>query len=64
MFQVLIVDDEQSVLTLLSNTINWQELELSLAGTAADGEQALEIIRRKPVLSLIHISSCIFSGGK
>lgn len=49
MFQVLIVDDEQSVLTLLSNTINWQELELSLAGTAADGEQALEIIRRKPV---------------
>ena len=49
MFQVLILDDEQSVLTLLSNTINWQELELSLAGTAADGEQALEIIRRKPV---------------
>lgn len=45
MYQVLIVDDEKSVLSLLQNTINWEMLGLSLIGSATDGAQALEILQ-------------------
>lgn len=47
MYKLLIVDDEYWVRKGLSETINWAELDVEVAGLAADGEEALSIIERE-----------------
>lgn len=46
MYRLLIVDDEPLVLAGLKSMIDWDTLGIELAGTAANGQQALEIIRQ------------------
>lgn len=45
MYTVLLVDDEQSILNSLTNTIAWEELGVSQVLTACDGNHALELLK-------------------
>lgn len=49
MFRVLIADDENSVVQSLIYSIPWEELELQVAGTASDGNSALEAAQREKI---------------
>lgn len=56
MYNVLIVDDEIHICKLLEKLIEWERLELNLAGTANDGVQALEkIFQDKPDIVITDI---------
>lgn len=46
MYQVLLVDDEESVLKVLKTSIDWQAMGVETPMTAADGVQALEMMER------------------
>ncbi len=43
---VVLVDDEQVILTGLMRVIPWEEYGCRVAGTAADGREGIELIRR------------------
>ena len=45
MYRVIIVDDEPVIRRGLRETIEWDALGLEIAGEAADGTEALEMIR-------------------
>jgi len=61
LYNVLIVDDEIHICKLLEKLIEWERLELNLAGTANDGVQALEkIFQDKPDIVITDIR---MSGG-
>lgn len=49
MFRVLIADDEDSVVQSLIYSMPCEELELQIAGTAADGATALETAKRENI---------------
>lgn len=49
MRQVLLVDDESAVTNSLLHGIDWAALDLSVAGVAMNGLQALEYIQKNPV---------------
>lgn len=49
MCNVLLVDDEYMVISGITYLIPWEELGLTLVGTAYNGEEALEIITEKEV---------------
>lgn len=49
MFQVLIVDDEASVRTYAELFLDWPSIDCEIAGTAANGQEALDFIRTHPV---------------
>ena len=49
MFQVLIVDDEDSVRTYAEIFIDWSSIGCEIAGGAANGQQALEFLSTRPV---------------
>lgn len=56
MFEVLLVDDEPSVIQLLKDLIDWQTLGFTICGTASNGEEALEILKRSnPHLAIVDI---------
>lgn len=46
MYKILIVDDEPFILEGLRHVISWEEHGLEIAATAANGVQALEILRQ------------------
>ena len=46
MYRVVLVDDEQLILRGLSTVIPWQEMGCEVAGTATNGRDGLELIRR------------------
>ena len=46
MLRAVIADDEEIVRTVMADRIPWKELGISLAATAADGEEALDAVRR------------------
>ena len=50
MLKVLVVDDEFIVRAGLINCINWNQMNLSLVGEAANGKEALSLIDRKSVV--------------
>ncbi|MBN2656150.1 MAG: response regulator [Spirochaetales bacterium] len=55
-YRVLIIDDEEKIVKLISNLIDWDTLPLSLAGTAHDGLSALELIdREEPDIVILDI---------
>lgn len=45
MYRVVIVDDEDIIVTGLSKLLPWQKYNCELAGTAGNGESALKLIR-------------------
>ena len=45
MYRVIIVDDEPVIRRGLRETIEWDTLGLEVAGEAADGAEALKLIR-------------------
>lgn len=49
MFRVLIADDESSVIQSLMFSMPWEELELEVAGTASDGNAALEMAQKEDI---------------
>lgn len=49
MYTVLLVDDEQSILNSLTNTITWEELGVSQILTACNGYQALDLLNANHV---------------
>lgn len=53
MYTALIVDDETAVLTTLQTNISWQQFGVSFIYTASDGEQALDILKKKKIDLLI-----------
>ncbi|CAM4168127.1 response regulator [Paenibacillus alkaliterrae] len=50
---VLIVDDEPIIRNGLKNFIDWEKLGLTLAGDCANGLEALELLRSRPIDILI-----------
>ena len=46
MYSVMIVDNEPGIVTGLKLGINWNELDCTIVGTASDGQEALEMIKR------------------
>lgn len=53
MFTVLLVDDEDSVLEVLKNSIHWQELGVDVLLAASDGKTALECFEGRHIDLLI-----------
>ena len=52
MYRVIIVDDEPVIRRGLRETIEWDSLGLEVAGEAADGIEALKLIREiRPAIS-------------
>lgn len=47
MKKVVLVDDEEYVIQGLINCIDWSSIDISIAGTATNGIQALEIIKKE-----------------
>lgn len=49
MYKVMLVDNEATILEGLTNIINWQQLDCSIAAQAHNGQEALEIQQKAPV---------------
>lgn len=43
-FQIILADDEQQILHGMERGIDWEELGFSVAGTAQNGKEALELM--------------------
>ena len=52
-FQILIVDDELMVRSAVRNLIDWESINCRVAGEAANGKEALEILRNNPSIHLV-----------
>lgn len=48
-FKLLIVDDEATMRKGIANFMNWSSIECEVAGTACDGVEAIEFLRKSPV---------------
>ncbi len=53
MYHVLIADDETIVRMMLESMINWEEQGLLLAGSAANGREAMDILSKEEIHILI-----------
>lgn len=53
MFTVLLVDDEEMILSTLKSEIPWQEMGVDTVLTAENGQQALELACQQPVALVI-----------
>lgn len=49
MFRLIIVDDEIAMHKILNNILNWDELNIEIAGSFSDGKSALEFIENNKV---------------
>ena len=54
MLKVLLVDDEPFILEGLKHLIDWEQEGFEIAGTAANGLEALEFLQKKS----LQISRC------
>jgi YesN/AraC family two-component response regulator len=70
----LIVDDEEDIRRGLADFFPWEEVGFQVVGTAEDGKQALEILRRgeadvafcdirMPVMSGVELARTLFESG-
>jgi len=48
-FQLMIVDDEESVREGIAYTVPWEQLDVDCVHQAASGYEALELMKRHPV---------------
>ncbi len=46
MYRVVIIDDEPIIVTGLSRIVPWEKYECEVVGTAYDGQEGLELVRR------------------
>ncbi len=46
MYKVVIIDDEPIIVTGLTKLVPWEKYDCEVAGTAADGQEGLELIRQ------------------
>ncbi|MFC4600065.1 response regulator [Cohnella hongkongensis] len=61
--KALLIDDEVNILKNLQAVVPWEELNIELAGTARNGEQALELARtHRPQLILCDIRMPVMDG--
>ncbi len=63
MYRVMLIDDEQSARNLLRASINWEQLDMEVAGEAASGIEAINIIDEiKPDIAFVDISMPFMNG--
>ncbi len=63
MYRVMIIDDEMSARRLLQASIDWQSLDMELAGEAASGIEAINIIDEiRPDIVFVDISMPFMNG--
>lgn len=63
MYQVLLVDDEPLILAGIKFMIDWQKNDCKIAGTAGNGQQALELLRTlRPDIVICDIAMPVLSG--
>jgi len=63
MYRVMIIDDEQSTRNLLKISVNWKELSMEIAGEAASGIEAINIIDEvRPDIAFVDISMPFMNG--
>ena len=63
MYRVMIIDDEMSARRLLQVSIDWQSLDMELAGEAASGIEAINIIDElRPDIVFVDISMPFMNG--
>jgi len=63
MFRVLIVDDEPMVRKRLKTIIDWEQVGFCLVGEACDGEEGLELVKkRNPDLVITDIRMPVING--
>lgn len=63
MFKVLIVDDEELVVSLIENLIDWGRLNMTVAGTADNGYSALEKVESlKPDIVIVDVRMPGYDG--
>ena len=43
LYNILLVDDETDVLEVMRRKVNWEELGFHVAGTAENGQEAMEL---------------------
>ena len=56
MYKIVFVDDEAITLQLLTCVLDWEELGITVAGTASDGREAYELFRNvKPDIIIADI---------
>ena len=56
MYKVCFADDEPIVCQVMANIVDWERLSYRIAGTASDGQEALELYERtKPDLMIMDI---------
>lgn len=48
---IMLVDDDPHIVKALTEHIDWPSLGLSIAGTAASGEEALELLTESTLIS-------------
>lgn len=63
MYKVLIVDDEYMILMGLKKLIDWESLNLTIVGTAKNGQEALDFVLAHPVdIVLTDVTMPLLSG--
>jgi two-component system response regulator YesN len=61
--KALLVDDEVNIIKNLQAVIPWESMDIEIVGTARNGEQALDIVRREsPQLILCDIRMPVMDG--
>ncbi|NLK20660.1 MAG: response regulator [Epulopiscium sp.] len=63
MYKVMIIDDERAIRNLLKRLIDWEELGLEVAGEAASGIEAINIIDEvQPDIAFVDIKMPFMDG--
>ena len=63
MIDIIIADDDEIICEGMKNTIDWASIGVRVAGTANDGEEALELIQsRKPQIAILDINMPFIDG--
>ena len=63
MFTVILADDEPMILRGLERLIDWKTLEIEIIGTATDGNEALNLVKKlKPDILISDINMPELSG--
>lgn len=58
MYQVLLADDEQSIMDSMLNHIPWAQYNMEVAYMTTSGKQAYDILVNTPRISRFWISAC------
>ncbi len=63
MYRILLVDDEPIILSGLQSMLRWEEYGCTVVGTARNGSQAMELIRRQtPDIVICDINMPVLTG--